>query len=177
MTRPSLVDMVAEHPHLPALTRLIRGAFNGAGVPHGDRPGANRVTSMILFAAQGELGKALADAETPLDLLVLTDHHEFDDTYLFQDTAERRLRAAAHRHAFRLPPLHVSVHALADANRQLQSGSRLIARVLMDGVILDERPGTTFSLPPELTPAQVACEAAAQNSACRDVAAHFLARA
>jgi HEPN domain-containing protein len=177
MTTPTLVHLVSDHPELSTLAQLLRRAFTGAGAGDGDPARSNRVTRIVLFAPGGDLCGVLARPGAPLDLLVLTDHHEFDDTYAFQDAAERRLRTVAHRCAAVLPPIHLSVHALGDANRQLAAGSRLLARVLAQGVVLDERPGALVEPPADLSPEQVYCEASAQNYACRDVAANFLGRA
>lgn len=177
MTTPTLVQLVDEHPRLSTLARLLRRAFTGLGEQSGDPVPSNRVARIVLFSPGGSLDAVLARSGAPLDLLVLTDHHEFDDTYAYQDTAERRLRTAAHRCAADLPPIHLSVHALDDANRQLAAGSRLIARMLAQGVVLDERPGVTLVPAAALNPEAVFCEASAQNFACRDVASTFFARA
>lgn len=167
------------HTELALLVQILRHAFGvQTGGAHAAPVVTDRLVRVMLFSMTQPIWDALSDVRRPLQLLVVTDHDEATDLYPFLANAEKRMcKAIEHRQPLR-HRAQISVHSVADFERQVSAGSTLLRQILRRGVTLHRiaRPAEPRVLR-LLSPAEAMAEASAQNEACRRLSRNFLERA
>lgn len=166
------------HPELAHLVQIVRHAFRGPAIStFGAAMNTSRVLRVDLFSQTGAPEASLDDLHRPTQLLVVTDQGEQEDFHDGLTNAETRIRNAMMRHDRIWRPALITVHARGDFERQLATGSSLLAYILRRGINLHAEVEAPSGPTRTIDADEALSEACAQNDACRLIAADFLARA